>query len=134
MVSLESSMVSPKSSMARGQEGTTVPTRPERTRPAGTDARQDLVRALPDELRRLVVGLGKHVDEATMRGLLRRLCSVRSYRAEELAQLVNRTPDYMRTRYLRPMLAAGELQYTIPDMPKHPNQAYVTTQPSDTQR
>jgi hypothetical protein len=133
MASPESSMVSAESSMVAGREDA-APGRSEDGEPVGIRSGRDLLSALPDDLRRLVTGLGMHVDEGTMRGLLRRLCSVRAYRAEELALLVKRTPDYIKTRYLRPMLAAGELQYTIPDMPRHPNQAYVAAQPPETQR
>lgn len=92
--------------------------------PMGETTRQLLYELLPDPLKVRVDGIGPQADEATMRATIRGLCGWRSLSAEEIAALVRRNPDYFKTRYLKPMVRAGELQYTIPDMPKHPNQAY----------
>lgn len=91
---------------------------------AGGDGRGALYATLPEELQVLVDGIGPRADPALLRRALRMLCSHHAYRAEELGLLVRRYPDYLKTRFLKPMLHAGELEHTIPDMPKHPSQAY----------
>ncbi|CAN5374875.1 hypothetical protein BH23GEM4_BH23GEM4_18420 [soil metagenome] len=127
MVAGEPDMVEQQPDMVRGKpamvdlEATTLPIPP----------RQALYVALPEDLRLLVDGIGRHADEATMRQVIGWLCSWRSFPAEELATLVRRNPDYLKTRYLKPMVRSAELQYTIPDMPKHPNQAYRAPEPAE---
>ncbi|MGI8549046.1 MAG: ATP-binding protein [Gemmatimonadaceae bacterium] len=117
----EPDMVSAQPTMLRPDRGATA---------GGPDAgaeldrRDDLKVQLPDTLLLALAGVGPHADEATMRHLLGRLCSHRAYSAEELARLLGRNPRYLKAKYLSEMLRAGELRYTIPDMPKHPNQAY----------
>jgi ATP-dependent DNA helicase RecG len=34
--------------------------------------------------------------------------------------------NYLVREYLTPMIEDGELEYTIPEMPNHPKQAYRT--------
>lgn len=53
-----------------------------------------------------------------------RLCTYRSWQASELAGLFDRNADYLGTQYLRPLVSAGVLAYTLPDQPNHPHQAY----------
>lgn len=84
--------------------------------------------SLPDDLRILLAGVGAYADEPSMRRVIRGLCAWRPFTTGELATLLGRNPDYLKTRYLRPMVLAGELQLTIPEMPKHPNQAYRSRQ------
>lgn len=33
--------------------------------------------------------------------------------------------DKGQASYLKPLIVRGKLKYTIPDMPKHPDQAYI---------
>ena len=81
---------------------------------------------LPDPLQELVEGLGGTPDEATMRGVILQLCRWRSLSAQALAAVLGRRADYIRKRYLRPMVAEGLLELTIPDKPRSRNQAYKT--------
>lgn len=113
MVDGEPTMVDPKPAMLEQE-----PAMVEDTRRRGAYER------LPDALRVLVDGIGAHADEASMRGTIQRLCAWRPHTAEGLALLLRRNPDYMKTRYLKPMVAEGHLQLTVPEMPRHPNQAY----------
>ena len=43
-----------------------------------------------------------------------------------LAKLLGRTEDHIFRHYLKPLLDAGRLTRLFPDLPNHPNQAYVT--------
>lgn len=134
MVDGESSMLEDKSSMLKGKSsmsGAGSSTASSEPASPARERRQDLYASLPTELKLLVDGVGSHADRALMRRVLQTLCERREYSAEELALLVGRYPDYLKTRYLKPMLKGGELQYTIPDMPRHPNQAYRAPQTSE---
>ncbi len=44
----------------------------------------------------------------------------------DLAHLLGRTAHHLFTHYILPMVEAGELARTIPDMTRHPDQAYST--------
>ncbi len=122
MVAAKPDMVRGKPTMVRGK-----PTMVDGNRTMeSAELRQALYPTLPEDLRRWVDGIGPHADEAAMRGVIARLCGWRAITAEALASLLNRNVHYLRRRYLAPMMRDGELAYTIPDMPKHPDQAYRT--------
>jgi len=79
---------------------------------------------LPPDLRELVAGLGQRATPDKLRGAIVRLCQHRPWQASELAGLFGRNPTYLGTQYLRPLVSAGVLAYTMPDQPNHPHQAY----------
>jgi ATP-dependent DNA helicase RecG len=80
--------------------------------------------ALPGPLRDLVAGLGQRSSPDKVREVLIALCRFRPWQATELAGLFGRSPAYLGTQYLRPLVSAGVLVYTHPDQPNHPHQAY----------
>jgi len=80
--------------------------------------------ALPQELQEMVSALGQRTHPDKARETLIRLCKHRAWQASELAGLFNRNAHYLGTQYLRPLVSAGVLAYTIPDQPNHPHQAY----------
>jgi ATP-dependent DNA helicase RecG len=54
------------------------------------------------------------------------LCAWRPLSSRELAaHLGDREPKVLVRVHLGPMLDAGELTYTIPQMPNHPGQKYT---------
>lgn len=71
--------------------------------------------------------LGARPQTHRVRTIIRRLCTLRPLRAIEIASLLGRTQGYVQQQYLRPMLRDGVLEYTIPDRPVHPKQAYRAT-------
>lgn len=86
---------------------------------------------LPEDLRNLVDNLGERApDKTAMRHAIRSLCAWRPQTAEALAGILGRTANYLRTQYLRPMVAEGVLELTIPDKPRSRHQAYQTPDPS----
>lgn len=80
--------------------------------------------ALPADLQQLVAGLGQRATPDRLREALIRLCQYQSWQATELAGLFGRNPVYLGTQYLRPLVSAGVLAYTLPEQPNHPHQAY----------
>jgi ATP-dependent DNA helicase RecG len=82
--------------------------------------------ALPTDLKEMVSSLGQRATPDKVREALIRLCRYQAWQASELGSLFGRNPDYLGTQYLRPLVSAKVLQYTRPDQPNHPHQAYRT--------
>jgi ATP-dependent DNA helicase RecG len=79
---------------------------------------------LTAELQVLVSDLGQRTTPDRLREAIIRLCQYRSWQAAELGNLFGRNPVYLGTQYLRPLVSAGVLAYTLPEVPNHPHQAY----------
>jgi ATP-dependent DNA helicase RecG len=87
----------------------------------------DLLKELPKALRLEIENLGereKNTDK--IKTLIYDLCLHKSYSIRQLASLLNRKENTVFRNYINPMREEGKLQYTIPDMPKHPEQAYIS--------
>lgn len=60
-----------------------------------------------------------------LRSLILELCDWKPMSARQLAEhLGGRNPKELIRNHLAPMLQAGALTYTIPQMPNHPDQRY----------
>ena len=95
---------------------------PDHMSQAGTE----LFDRLPEDLRREVRDFVQRSGPERDRALILRLCRLRAWRAEELAQLLGRDAAYLVRRHVTPLVEAGQLGHTIPEMPRHPEQAYRT--------
>lgn len=85
----------------------------------------DLLKELPKELRLEIENLGereKNTDK--IKTLIYNVCLHKSYSVRQIASILNRKENTVFRNYINPMREEGKLQYTIPDMPKHPDQAY----------
>ena len=72
--------------------------------------------------------LGRRVsNKESMERAILELCAEKPMSLYELAGLLRRTPNYIRTRYLKSMIERGILRYLYPEMVNHPNQKYVAT-------
>ncbi|MCL2646826.1 MAG: hypothetical protein FWD61_07445 [Phycisphaerales bacterium] len=49
----------------------------------------------------------------------------------QLSLLLGRQREPLVRDYLKPMIDAGQLTYTIPDMPNHPDQTYTASPAED---
>ena len=52
------------------------------------------------------------------------LCQLRSWRTDELSDLLRRRPETIREHYLRPLMRDGRLMMVKPKEPNSPQQAY----------
>ena len=76
------------------------------------------------ELRHEIDALGERPGEK-VRPVLKKLCQGKALTANELAGIFGRSDSKsLKRNHLKPMIDAGELAYTYPDMEKHPQQAY----------
>jgi len=85
-----------------------------------------LSRELPPEISELITGLGKRAKPEMITEVILKLCAYKSLKASEIAKILGRDQDYITRDYLTPTVDEGALTYTIPAMPNHPDQAYVT--------
>ncbi len=79
---------------------------------------------LPPELAAQVAGLGQRRPPRDVRTAILALCRLRPWRADELATLLSRRADTVRSDYLRPMVKEGLLVLTRPEKVNDPMQAY----------
>ncbi len=52
------------------------------------------------------------------------LLRLRDWRLEELGQVLQRNPEYVRQKFVQPLLEARRISMTRPDVPNDPEQAY----------
>lgn len=79
---------------------------------------------LPVYLYEDIARLGLRSSPSKVQDVVMKLCSIRPYTADELATILNRNKGWVFRSYLGPMIRDGRLDYTMPENPHHPNQAY----------
>lgn len=94
--------------------------------PTSAASASDLISTFPSHVREALSNLGGWRSKPSFRALIKELCKERPLNAETIAHLTQRKQDYLVRTYLSPMVATGELAYTIPSLPQHPDQAYRT--------
>ncbi len=94
------------------------------------DALPDHLNTLSDELplhlKDIIKDLGRRTnDKEKMNAVILKLCAWRPLTLKQLANLVQRNEKYM-LGFIAPLREGGQVEYTYPDMPNHPDQAYKT--------
>ena len=78
-----------------------------------------------------IQALGLRSPPFEVQSVIVHLCSVRPFTADELALILKRNKKWVKSSYLTPLIRDGILEYTFPDYPNHPNQAYRTKKRND---
>jgi ATP-dependent DNA helicase RecG len=87
-----------------------------------------LKESLPPALRGQVDELGKRPGEK-IRSVILGLCAWKPLSSSELAEILGRKDnEAIRRDHLKPMIESGQLAYLYPDMERHPQQAYLTSE------
>ena len=102
-----------------------LPTMPDGL-PTMPDGLPPMPDGLPARLAEAIRNLGQRSPPGQVQQVVIELCSIRAYTADELAVLLRRNKKWVFRSYLSPLLRAGILEYTIPENPRHPTQAYRT--------
>ncbi|MCM8622880.1 MAG: putative DNA binding domain-containing protein [Candidatus Accumulibacter sp.] len=89
-----------------------------------TKLRQTLLAGLPGELAARVGALGRRSPPDAVRDVVLDLLQQRPWRLEELGQLLQRNPEYVRQKYVQPLLEGARIRMTRPEVPNDPEQAY----------
>ena len=93
------------------------------------ELRQSLLLDLPPEIKERLDGIGRRNDNSLLiQSLILDLCRIHPMTKRMLAILLNRREDYIKQKFLSPMLASKSLLYLYPEMRKHPSQAYITNE------
>ena len=79
---------------------------------------------VPARLAQAVARLSHRMKHEDMLSLICELCAIAPLERLEISKWVRRDERYVR-RFLNELLNMNRLQMTIPDMPRHPLQAYV---------
>jgi ATP-dependent DNA helicase RecG len=66
------------------------------------------------------------IDPLITRSAILQLCRGRFLTLNHLAELLNRSPDGLRQRFVKPMIGEGVLERRFPQQPNHEQQAYRT--------
>ncbi len=81
---------------------------------------------LPKDLEEEIQKIGKKTNSQSIKQIIKKLCSIRPFKANELAVLLKRTPRHLRERYLSSMIDSHDLELGFPGNPAHPLQTYKT--------
>lgn len=83
--------------------------------------------SIPINLLEEVKGLKKREnDPEKIRSLIKRLCEIKPIKTTEMASIFGKSEDYLKKKFLGPMISSKELKYMHPEMVNHPEQAYLT--------
>ena len=63
-------------------------------------------------------------DPLIIEEIIKEICVHDYFRASEISMLLNRSEDYVKRKFLTPMVSHKKLVYLHPDMINHPEQAY----------
>lgn len=88
------------------------------------ETRRALLAALPGELAARLGALGRRSPPDEVRTVVLDLLFHRAWRLEELGALLQRNPEYIRQKYVQPLLQSGQIAMTRPEEPNDPQQAY----------
>jgi ATP-dependent DNA helicase RecG len=80
---------------------------------------------IPNDLQDQIKSLGSRKNPAQVEKCIVKLCSIKPFTAAELAKIFKVKPSYLKTKFITKLLNEGKLKFTIPNKPKHPEQAYT---------
>lgn len=92
--------------------------------PTMADSLPTMLDGMPANLITEIQALGLRSPPSDIQAVVARLCSIRPFTADDLAQILQRNKKWVKSSYLAPLNRDEILEYTIPGSPKHPNQAY----------
>jgi ATP-dependent DNA helicase RecG len=82
---------------------------------------------LPDELKEKINQLGQNYRSAeNTKNMILELCHWKDLSLNQLVTILNKNEKYLKHDFITPLRKHGKLEYTIPEMPNHPKQAYRT--------
>ena len=79
---------------------------------------------LPARIKQILDSLGKKSTQQEMEDSIIAICKWKPHTLEQLAHILGRDEKHLSRTYIKPLREQNKIQYTIPDMPNHPQQAY----------
>jgi ATP-dependent DNA helicase RecG len=91
-----------------------------------------LVNQFPKEIQDLIpYYTGRIGNKEELENFVCQLCSFKECSIAELSMILNKGEKYLLFNFIKPMREQGLLEYTHPEMPNHPQQAYKTVKTDD---
>jgi len=80
--------------------------------------------AIPVEIRERINNLGNRADKDLVKQIIIDLCKWKELRLVDVSSIMGKSDKYVLREFISPLRKAGKIQYTIPNMVNHPEQAY----------
>lgn len=88
---------------------------------------QTLVHQLPEDIQKIINDLPQRSnDPALLEAAILIICAYKPYKSTELSAILGRSEKYLLRSFITRLRDEGKLEYTHPEMPNHPQQAYKT--------
>lgn len=88
---------------------------------------QSLVHQLPVEIQRIVYDLlTRSSDPSLIEDAILVICEFKPHKSSDLSAILGKTEKYLLRNFIIPLRESGDLEYTYPEMPNHPQQGYKT--------
>ena len=97
------------------------------TQTSGANTQTSGVKTLADDSLKHTAVVPKKASKKQLYTAILRLCQQSALSIEDLANSLNRNPDYLRKTYLNLMINEGLLSHVYDKTPNHPEQAYIIT-------
>ncbi len=103
------------------------------TEPQAVNTEGDLLSyPWPQEINERIKALKRRErDVEKVKNLIEDICGLKNCTLSELGTLFQRDENWISRKYLKPLINEGRLSYTIPEMIRHPDQAYRATSHHD---
>lgn len=86
---------------------------------------QEKLEAL-SEIKKDIDLLPKRINDKTvLKEIIIRLCQIVAFKSSELATILGKSEKYVLREFIKPLMLEGKINYVYPEMPNHPNQAYL---------
>lgn len=87
----------------------------------------DLSNQLPENIKEIIENVGRrNNDKDAINQAILALCSWQSLSLAQIAETLNKSEKHLLYNYITPLKNDCKLEYTHPEMPNHPQQAYKT--------
>jgi ATP-dependent DNA helicase RecG len=91
-----------------------------------------LVHQLPKEIQVIIKDLPQRSnDPALLEAAILVICDYKPYKSTDLSAILGRSEKYLLRSFITRLKDEGKLEYTHPEMPNHPQQAYRTVKNYD---
>lgn len=103
--------------------GLSAPVQDLRTPPPDLSAPPKISDALKTRIKQLKQ---REHDNEKVESIILEICNESYVKATHVADILQKSEDYVKRKYLSSMIQDGKLVYAYPEMINHPNQAYIT--------
>jgi len=92
--------------------------------PTMGDGLSTMAESLPSAMKVKIKNLGKRSNKEDIKEIIYELCRWSELSSKELSYLIGKSEKYIKNEFIKELMAEKKINYTIPDMVKHPNQKY----------